>query len=339
MHYRQLGKTGLAVSTVSLGMWAMGGDAYGPVDDRDSLIALDRARELGVNFFDTADIYGRGHSEEVLGRWLKTTKREDVFIATKAGLWPDEQRGSRWLQQRVYKVIAKGGKKLGFHRPVNYLRVDQIIGFCEASLRRLGTDYIDVYQDHFWWDENLEVFAEAFHRLREAGKIRFFGLSANDASYIRRFVDVCGCIDTLQIDYSLLNRQPEAEVLPFCQTQQIGVIVRGPLAMGKLTGKFNPETVFPAGDGRNDWIEGVQRIEFLRDLERVERLRPLAGRRTMAQLALAYVLRHPAVTTTIPGAKNQQQVCENVAAAEQPMTASDATLVDQISPLPEAVYT
>jgi myo-inositol catabolism protein IolS len=122
-------------------------------------------------------------------------------------------------------------------------------------------------------------------------------------------------MDTLQIDYSLLNRQPERDALPYCQEHNIGVIVRGPLAMGKLTSKFTPETTFPKGDIRSDWLEGENRERFLRDLRLVDRLRFLAEGRTMAQAALAYVLTHPAVSTTIPGAKNAQQVEDNVVAS------------------------
>ena len=138
--------------------------------------------------------------------------------------------------------------------------------------------------------------------------------------YLLHFDQAIGGMDTLQIDYSLLNRQPERDTLPYCQQHQIGVIVRGPLAMGKLSGKFTPETTFPEGDIRRGWLEGADRERFLRDLDLVEQLRFLADGQTMAQAALAYVLAHPAVSTTIPGAKNPRQVEENVRASERPLT-------------------
>src|SRR5262245_59522410 len=150
MKYRRLGKTNLLVSEIGLGLWAIGGDAWGPVDDRESLSAIARAFELGVNLFDTADIYGRGHSEELFGRWLKGTPRDEVMVATKVGLWHS-----------------------GDDRPNAYVRKEMIFESCEASLRRLGIDVIDIYQCHVWWDENVEVFAEAFQDLRRQGKIRF----------------------------------------------------------------------------------------------------------------------------------------------------------------------
>ncbi|MDQ4077375.1 MAG: aldo/keto reductase, partial [Chloroflexota bacterium] len=194
----------------------------------------------------------------------------------------------------------------------------------------LGTDYIDVYQDHVWWDENTEVFAEAFNRLKEQGKVRFVGLSANDFAYIQHFDEAIGGMDTLQLDYSILNRQPEADALPYCQEHNIGVIARGSLAMGKLTGKFTPETTFPDGDIRREWLEGENRERFLRDLALVEELRFLANGRTMAQAALAYVLAHPAVSTTIPGAKNPSQVADNVQAAEQPLREEELARIKEV---------
>lgn len=174
------------------------------------------------------------------------------------------------------------------------------------------------------------MFAEALSRLKQQGKVRFVGRSANDFAYIQHFDQAIGGIDTLQIDYSLLNRQPERDALPYCQEHHIGVIVRGPLAMGKLSGKFTPETTFPEGDIRRGWLEGANRERFLRDLDQVERLRVLAEGRTLAQLALAYVLAHPAVSTTIPGAKNPQQVEENVRAAEYPLTFVELARIQEL---------
>ena len=309
MEYRTLGKTGLRVSAVSLGLWAVGGDAWGPVNDRESLTAIQRAWERGVTFFDTADVYGRGHSEALLARFLAAVPRDKVVVATKVGLWRGRQ-------------------------PNPYTDPQLIIEDCEASLRRLSVDYIDVYQNHVWWDENAEVFAEALTRLKQQGKVRFVGLSADDFAYIRRFDQLIGGMDTLQIDYSLLKRQPEQEALAYCQQQNIGVIVRGPLAMGKLTGKFSPETTFPEGDIRRGWLEGEQRAGFLHDLALVERLRFLADGRTMAQAALAYVLAHPAVSTSIPGAKNAQQVEDNLLAGDRPLSAEELMRIAAIVAVP-----
>ncbi|HBY98836.1 MAG TPA: aldo/keto reductase [Chloroflexi bacterium] len=305
MNYRLLGTTALQVSEVGLGLWAIGGDAWGPVDDQASLAAIQRAWELGVNFFDTADVYGHGHSEELLGRFLKTVPRDQVLVATKVGLW----RGNR-------------------PNPYNDPRL--IIADCEASLKRLGTDFIDVYQKHVSWDENTDVFATAFRQLKEQGKVRCVGLSSNDLAAVRRFNQVIGGLDTLQLDYSLLNRQPEKETLPLCQQHGIGVIARGPLAMGKLTGKFTPASTFPDGDIRRGWLEGASRERFVHDLESVEQLRFLAEGRTLTQAALAYVLAQAAVSTTIPGAKNPEQVAENVQAVERPLRPDELVRIRKV---------
>ncbi len=330
MQYRLLGKTGLQVSAVGLGTWAIGGDRWGPSDDQQSHAAFERAYELGVNFYDTADIYGRGHSEELLGVWLKSVPRDKVYIATKTGLL-----FNHWTRYRnLRRKITRSGRKIGLPRGLSaehrYLRPDHIIAACEASLRRLQTDYIDLYQDHLWWDEHVEVFAEAFHRLRDAGKIRFFGLSADDPNYIRRFHRVAGGMDTLQIDYSILHREAEREALPFCQEHGIGVIVRGPLAMGKLTGKFTATTTFADRDQRQAWTVEPARSRFLADLERVEQLRPVADGRPLSQIALSFVLGHPAVSTVIPGARNGQQVADNVVAAHLDLTPKQLSVIQAV---------
>jgi aryl-alcohol dehydrogenase-like predicted oxidoreductase len=306
MEYRVLGKTGLNVSTVSIGLWAIGGDAWGPVNDEDSLAAMQKAWELGVNFYDTADVYGRGRSEGLLARFVKNVPRDKIYIATKVGLW-----------------------RKGSERPNPYTDPAMVIEECEASLQRLGIDYIDVYQDHLWWDENTEVFATAFLKLKEQGKIRFGGVSTNDFTYIRHFDEAMDGMDTLQIDYSFLNRRPEQDALPYCQEHNIGVIVRGPLAMGKLTGKFNSETTFPEGDVRRGWTSPEHKANFLNDLERAEKLRFLTNGRTMSQAALAYVLAHPAVSTAIPGAKTPQQVIDNVGAVEHKFTEIEMSQLNQ----------
>ncbi len=330
MNYRPLGKTELRVSAIGLGTWAMGGDMWGPVDDDQSADTFAQAYDLGVNFFDTADIYGQGHSEELLGQWLKGVPRDRVIIATKTGLLFDHYSRYRRLRRKWTRTVRQAGLPSALGAPHRYLRPAQIIAACEASLRRLGVDYIDLYQDHIWWDEHVEAFAEAFQRLREAGKIRYSGLSTDDAAYLRRFHRVAGGLDALQIDYSILNRAPEQSALPFCQEHQIGVIARGPLAMGKLSGKFSPATIFAPGDQRRAWSQGAERARFLHDLDRVEQLRPLANGRTLAQVALAFVLQHPAVSTTIPGGRTPQQVRENVAAAGQVLSDDELASIDRI---------
>ena len=300
MEYRSLGKTGIQVSEIGFGAWAIGGDAWGPVEDSASISAIARALELGINFLDTADVYGNGHSEELVGQAIKG-RREQVIVSTKGGLMGHHRDPER---EPVYDTPEK------------------VVTALEESLRRLGTDYVDVYFCHIWWDkhEETEAFIEAFDRLKRDGKAKAVGLSADNLDYIKHF-NRNGGLDAVQLDYSILNRKPERDILPFLKEQGIGVVVRGPLQKGLLTGKFTPDTHFADGDIRKDWTGGEW---YQSNLERVERLRPMVQHgRTLAQVALRYVLSHPAVSVAIPGAKTPQQVEENASASVRPLLSEE----------------
>ena len=308
---RVLGKSGIDVTVVGMGLWAAGGDQWGETDDEKILSAIDYALDAGVNFYDTADVYGMGHSEELLGRAMKG-RRDQFVVATKIG-WLDYD-GER--NQSAYDTVEK------------------FIAGVESNLRRLDTDYIDVMQSHIHYREpTLEIFLEGFRRLQEAGKIRAYGVSTSDFEYLKAYNQDGGCA-TLQIDYSILNRTAEEEILPYCREHGIGVIVRGALAMGILTGKYDAETRFGEDDFRRRWHENPEEYEiFLRDLEVVEGLRPLAEERSLAQLALQFVLAHPAVTTVIPGAKNVKQMQDNVQAGLlPPLTAAEMAQINALVP-------
>src|SRR4051794_2562391 len=235
MEYRKLGKTGITISEIGFGSWAIGGDAWGPVDDATSIAAMERALELGITLIDTADVYGDGRSETLVGRVIKG-RRGKVVVSTKGGL-------------------------IGHHRdpkrePV-YDRPEKVLAALDASLKRLDTDYVDVYFCHIWWDkpQETEAFIEAFGRIKQSGKARAVGLSADNLPYIKHF-NREGSLDAVQLDYSILNRSPEREILPYLEQQGIGVIVRGPLQKGLLMGKFTADTRFPEGDIRHDWTDG-----------------------------------------------------------------------------------
>jgi len=308
---RVLGKSGIEVPAVSVGLWAIGGDYWGPTDDRQSLDVIDAALDLGVNFFDTADVYGGGHSEELLGRAMKG-RRDRFIVATKIG-WQgfnDEKDCS------AYDSPAK------------------LVAGVETNLRRLGTDYVDLIQYHVDFREpSMEAVVEGFQKLQSDGKVRAYGLSTSDFKYLQAF-NQDGKMSTLQIDYSILNRTPEAEIFPYCQKENLGVLVRGPLAMGILTGKFTAESRFSEDDFRRRWHEDEDEYQvFLQDLQNVEQLRSLTDGRTLAQLALQFAYTHPAVTCVIPGAKTVKQLKENVAAAAlPPMSAADQAEIDAITP-------
>lgn len=298
------GRSGITVSDVGLGMWAVAGSEWGDVDDRSTLEAVDASLAAGITFFDTADVYGAGHSEELLGQSMKG-RRDRFVVATKIG-WIDFDREADRSQ---------------------YDTVEKLVAGVEGSMRRLGTDYVDVIQCHINVPEpNTDVFIEGFRALRESGKVRAWGVSTSDIDLLRRF-NAGGDCDVIQVDYSILNRTPEAEILPYCLEHGIGVIVRGPLAMGLLAGKFHATDTFPDHDFRHAWIDDpAQNAQFLDDLDKVEQLRAVVEEGgSMSELALRFVRSHPAVSTVIPGARNRAQAEANAAAGLAPLL-SDSEL-------------
>ena len=211
--------------------------------------------------------------------------------------------------------------------------VEKLIAGVEGNLRRLNTDCVDLIQSHIdFRDPTMEIFVEGFQRLQKDGKVKAYGVSTSDFDYLKAFNQDGGCA-TLQIDYSILNRTPEKDILPYCQENNIGVIVRGGLAMGILAGKFTAETRFPEKDFRQRWHENEDEYQvFLKDLKMVETLRPLAKEQTLAQLALQFTLAHPAVTTVIPGIKNMKQATTNIGAGQLAPLDKDA-----LAPIEEIV--
>ena len=310
MEYRKLGKTGIEVSEIGFGAWAIGGDAWGPVEDAHSIAAMERALGLGITFIDTADVYGNGHSEELVAQVIKG-RRGQVVVSTKGGL-------------------------MGHHRdparePV-YDRPEKVREALENSLRRLGTDYVDVYFDHIWWDkhEETEAFIEALGQLRTEGKARAVGVSTDNLEYVKHF-NKTGGLDVVQLEYSILNRKAQRGILPYLLEHGIGAVIRGPLQKGLLTGKFTPESTFPEGDVRHDWPNEPW---FQDGLRKVERLRVLEGEgQGLGQLALRFVLSHPAVSVAIPGGKTPEQVEANAAASVRPLlSAEELRLIDEVAP-------
>ncbi len=301
MHYRRLGRTGLMVSEIGFGGWPIGGQMWGSVEDEDSLAALQRAFDLGVNFYDTADVYGHGHSEELIGQAFATV-RANVLIATKAGFdfYRGEPAKSNWAPDYIRSAIEK-------------------------SLARLRTDYIDLYQLHNPPQKLAkdEAVWETLADLRAQGKIRFYGVSArttNDARAYLRAADAEGAPsrrlgDTLQVAYNLLDQEAAMkDVFVEAYRQDWGLISRVPLASGVLSGKYDaghhwPPTDFRAAWSRERLAETVRRVEALRFL-----VKPPVE--TMAQAAIGFVLSQEAVSTIITGAKTAEQVDDNARASE-----------------------
>lgn len=300
MHYRKLGNTGITVSEIGFGGWAIGGAAgasgtplgWGRTNDDESLAAIRRARDLGVTFFDTADSYGFGRSESLLGIVL-SRKREDVVIATKVGVVRD----------------ADGRLRKDFSRTHIQHAVD-------GSLKRLRTDYIDLYQLHNPTLDELrrDDIHEAMDRLQEVGKIRFWGISITTPEEGIEIIRN-GWGYALQVLYNILNQAPAAELFPLAKEKGYGVIARVPLASGLLSGKYRPNTVFPADDVRQNFLT-PRRLEEV--IPRVDEAKSIIGgtARALSEGALRFVLAHEAVSTTIPGMRNVRQVETNTAADE-----------------------
>ena len=301
MEYRALGRTGWQVSAISFGAWAIGG-AWGTVDDQESLAALHRAVDLGVNFIDTADVYGDGRSERLLAQ-LRRERREPIIIATKAG------------------------RRLDPHITSGYNR-QNLTAFVERSLKNLDTEALDLLQLHCPPTEVYympEVFA-VLDDLVEQGKLRYYGVSVEKVEEALKAIEYPQ-VQSVQIIFNIFRQRPADLFFGEAQRRQVGILARVPLASGLLTGKMNRATTFAEDDHReyNRYGESFDRgetfsgVDYETGLLAVEELRPLVPvGASMAQLALRWILEFPAVTCAIPGAKRQAQVDDNLAAADLP---------------------
>lgn len=295
MKRRPLGRTGLNVSEIGFGAWAIGGNehgnSYGPTKDAESIEAVRRAADLGVNFFDTADVYGWGHSEEVLGQALEG-RRNEVFLATKVG-----------------GDFYHGGVRMNFDPGYLAFALDR-------SLQRLRTDRVDLYQLH---NPPAEMMAEgetyeALEALKAEHKIDHYGVSVHEPLEAQLCLEA-GKPEVLQIPFSLLRQEWIGEILAQARRSGVGIIAREPLGNGFLTGRIPREAKFPPGDIRHHWppsmidgrIGAAERLSFL-----------VKPNRTMAQAALRFVLAFPETSVAIPGAKTIAQVNENVGSADAP---------------------
>ncbi len=297
MKYKKFGSTGIDISTIVMGCWAIGGGyTWGEQDEKDSIDTIRAAIDAGINMFDTAEFYADGYSEEVLGKGL-AAQRGEVFVASK--VWPDK------------------------------LSADKLVQACERSLKRLDTDYIDLYQIH-WpnWDVLLEETLGAMETLKQEGKIRFIGVSNFG---VRDLTEALGCADVVsdQLLYSLLFRAIEYEILAKCQEAQVGVLAYSPLAQGLLTGKFKgPDDVdderarvrlfSKKRPGTVHDSEGCEKEAF----EAVDKIRDICADigEPMANVALAWVLQQPGVTAVVAGARRPDQIVDNIRAVDLKLT-------------------
>jgi len=301
MEYRELGRTGYKVSSISFGAWAIGG-AWGSVEDKDSLAALHRSLDLGVNFFDTADVYGEGRSERLLAQ-LRKERKEKFYIATKAG-------------RRLPKQEARG-----------YSR-ENLTSFIERSLKNLNTDCIDLLQLHC---PPMDVYymPEVFAMLDDfvsAGKLRYYGVSVEKVEEALKAIEFPG-VQSVQIIFNMFRQRPADLFFAEAQRKRVGILARLPLSSGMLSGKLTRSSTFESTDHRAfnrhgeafDRGETFSGFDYEMGLEVVEMLRPLVPKgATLAQFALRWILMFPAVTCAIPGAKRPSQAEDNAAAADLP---------------------
>ena len=308
MNYRKLGRTGWQVSEISFGAWAIGG-AWGTVEDDVSLAALRKALDLGVNFIDTADVYGDGRSEKLIGQILRERKGERIFVATKAG-------------RRLSPHVADGYNR------------ENLTAFVERSLRNLGVETLDLVQLHcpptevFYRPEVFGVMDE----LMAAGKLRNYGVSVEKIEEALKAIEYPN-VQTVQIIFNMFRHRPAGLFFSQTKERQIGVLARVPLASGLLTGKMRANTKFEEDDHRNynrdgqafDVGETFAGVPYDVGLAAVEELRAMVPEgATMAQCALRWVLMFDAVTCAIPGAKTPAQAADNVAAGDLPPLSDEA---------------
>jgi aryl-alcohol dehydrogenase-like predicted oxidoreductase len=297
MHHRTFGRLGWRVSEIGHGLWGMGG--WSGSDDDMSGRALDRAVWLGCNFFDTALAYGNGHSERLLARTLVQHRARRLYVATKIppknGKWP----GS--ASDHLSEVL-----------PTDHVRAST-----EQSLENLGIDCIDLQQFHVWSDgwAHDERWMRAVEDLKREGLIRGFGISVNrwEPANVIKAIET-GLVDAVQVVYNIFDQAPEDELFSACEQHKVAVIARVPFDEGSLTGTLTPQTRWPEGDFRNMYFAPERLAETC---ERVERLRPIVPEgMTMAELALRFILHHPAVSTVVPGMRRPVHVERNLAASD-----------------------
>lgn len=304
MEYRQLGKSALSVSVIGLGTWPLGGIEWEPVDETEAIAAIHKAIDCGINLIDTAPMYGNGRSEEIVGKAIKAC-RQRVIIATKCGVY-----------------LTGNGL-------INDLKPQSIRKELEDSLRRMSIEVIDLYQCH-WPDPNtpIEDTMGEMLKMKAEGKIRYIGVSNFDTALFQR-TQKAAPIASNQVPYSLLNREIERELLPFCQEQGVGIMAYGPLGGGILTGKYKEKPIFNTGDARSFFYSYYEepywsRVQMLlKDLEQVSK----RYGKPISQVAINWIRQQPGISTVLVGARNPKQAEANATAGTWQLSAEDLTSI------------
>ena len=308
MKYSSVAGLDIKLSRLGFGCWQLGGHGWGRVSETEIIRAAHRAIDFGINLFDTAPIYGLGHSEELLGKILGV-KRKDIVLATKVGLV--------WEKGAVFEKFTDIS-------PANIQRE------LDASLKRLNTDYIDIYQIH-WPDTSipLEEPMYALEKLRGAGKIRHIGCCNFSLGLLKEALRY-GRVAAVQVSYNLVDREVESDLMSFCRENDIAIIAYNPLARGLLSGKYNGSASFGDDDNRSRhrYFQGE---EFQKNLQVVERVKAAAGRinRSAAQVAIRWVLKNPCVSTALVGVKTAAQLEENLAAVDFELPGDEMELLNE----------
>lgn len=321
MEYRKLAGTDLILSAIAFGSWAAGGWMWGKTDRQAAIEAIRTAYDSGVTSIDTAPIYGQGESERIVGEAIKGIPRERVQILTKFGMRWDLAKGDF-----AFKSKDNNGHPIDIYK---YAGKESVIKECEDSLKRLGTDYIDLYQIH-WPDTSTPVSEtfEAVGRLIEQGKVRYAGVCNYDAALLEDAGKVVKIVSD-QIPYSMVNRGMDRDTIPYCMRNSKSVIAYSPMERGLLTGKMKPGQEFAEGDHRRSnpffTAESIRRTNAFLD-----KLKPLADDKgaTLSQLVICWTLRHPGITIALVGARNPEQAIQNAQAANIHLSAEEIQFIN-----------
>jgi aryl-alcohol dehydrogenase-like predicted oxidoreductase len=321
MKCRKLGNSDLHVSPITFGSWAIGGWMWGGAERKDALEAILASYDYGVTSIDTAPIYGQGLSEEIVGEALRSLPRDKVQILTKFGMRWDEKKG-----ELAFKSADNAGNPIDIYK---YAGKNSVIKECEDSLRRLGTDYIDLYQIH-WPDSTTPVAEtmEALAKLLQQGKIRAAGVSNYSAALMAEAESTLSLASN-QVPYSMVERTIEEELVPYCLKHNKAIIAYSPLQRGLLTGKIRPGHVFAPGDHRPGTSffkpENIRRIDNFLD-----QLQPLAKSRDalISQLVLRWTIEQPGITIALAGARDKMQAIQNAKAAYLELTSEEIAFID-----------
>ncbi len=320
MKYRKLGKTDLEISVVTFGAWAAGGWMWGGTERKDAVKAIQASYDLGVTSIDTAPIYGQGLSEEIVAEAIKEIPRDKVQILTKFGMRWDLAKGDLG-----FKSKDNNGNDIDIYK---YAGKESIIKECEDSLKRLGTDYIDLYQIH-WPDSTtpIQETMEAVAKLIEQGKVRYSGVcnyNSEQMAEAEKYISLA----SNQVPYSMVKRDIEEDVVPYCLENNKGILAYSPLERGLLTGKMKPGYKFSEGDHRAN-IHFYRDENLIRTNAFLEKVKPIAASKgiTSGQLVILWTLEQPGITITLVGARNTEQAIQNAKAIDAELTTEEIEVI------------